>query len=444
MTRKQTKQIQERLNKILLKLNEDDDILMNSSSCSGSDSEIVLNKNDLNEISEISSIESIKIDSFLDHKSNHSKSSPKSPQKVSKIPIRSKFEEKNLPRAPIREQKPVHPVVSYSKNAQDYSFKPEKPINFFAIDFAQYEHAIVCIYKGTDFPRARQGERSTYVIMRLHDQLQELSTPISFDSKEATYNAGFKLDTLGLDFDKFTPVIEVYDFQGERQRELLGVGYIQLQMAKRQNKICTVLHDSWVNIYTVNTHVKCGRVLMTLIFYDDENDIEGMIKNPTESNAKVEEKEEIPVTEPIPEPPRPKKKESMAVQAEVFEIPRKTEESYFDSDDFDVPIRQNSSWRTRDWQEQERKVASQIKQKALDESTNSQISFHKRKPKKVNTPPNMKFVTELDDSDSDDDIKPKSSPTASNVKYFTRRREKQEVPEKTTKYKYTSYADYGY
>lgn len=436
MSKKQTKRIQDRLNKILLKLNDDDDLVVSDSEI-GSDSEIIGNKVELSGISEISSIDSIDIDSVFDRKSPKKQEIQQKQQKISKIPIRTKIDDKNLPRPSFKEQK-IHPVVNYSQDAKQNIIKPEKPINFFAVDFSQFEHAIVCIYKGADFPRARQGERSTYVIMRLHDQLQELSTPISFDSSEAVYNAGFKLDTLGLDFENFTPVIEVYDFQGDNQRELLGVGYIQLQIAKRQEKFCTVLHDSWVNIYRINTHIKCGRVLMTLIFYDNEEDISGLIKNPNESVAekKVEEK--------IPEPSRPVKKETAAVQAEVADIPIKEEDTLFESEDFNIPIRQETTWKTKVWGQEKPKI---------NESFTSETSFHKRKPAKSNVPSNIKFVTELEMSDDDDSFvaeKENKTDSQQNVEssiissgggFFTKRRPKQND---TPKSKYTTYADYGY
>lgn len=451
MTKRQTKQIKDRLDRILKKLDDqDDDETFISSSDQESDSEIHINKHDLSEISEISSIESINIDSILEPQPKRVPEAKISNSKISKIPVRSKIEEKNLPRPSIREQKPLHPVVAYSQSAKQYATKPERPVNFFAVDYSQFEHAIVCIYKGIDFPRPRQGERSTYVLMRLHDQIQELVTPISFDSHEAIYNAGFKLDTLGLDFENFTPVIEVYDFHGENDKELIGVGYIQLQIAKKQDRICTVLHDSWVNIYTLKSHIKCGKVLMTFIFYDNEDDIKGMIKNPTESQEKVEKTVEQPIKQPVQE--RPVKKESMAVQAEVVDIPSETDDNLFASDDFEIPIRQEKAWKSRVWQGQERKAEAVGKENALDESFSSEVStksFHKRKPAKPNIQSKIRFVTEINDSDDEVENKTdrqqnsESSMISNSSSFFTKRKSKAQKVNEQPKSQYASYADYG-
>lgn len=189
----------------------------------------------------------------------------------------------------------------------------EVPMNFLAPDLSDYSSACICIFEGTDFPRSRNGERSTYVVVQLHPELPPVRSPISFNkTTNAVYNGGFNLNVIGINFSSVVPVVEVFDFISEDQNELLGMAFLQLHMARKANDYCVVLQDEWIDIFTVNTRVRCGKIKLSLIFHN-ETDISQFVNRsemiPKQLAPKPKKKE-------IEEPEKPVL-ESMAVQASV-------------------------------------------------------------------------------------------------------------------------------
>jgi hypothetical protein len=155
------------------------------------------------------------------------------------------------------------------------------PTNFLAPNLSDYTNVTVCIFQGTDFPRSRFGERSTYVVVHLHPQLPVIKSPICFNrTNDAVYNGGFDLNCIGIDFSSVVPVIEVFDFISEDQSELIGLGYIQYHLARRVDDVCVVLQDEWVGVVTVNTRIHCGKVKMSLIFHDQDRDVADLVRVP--------------------------------------------------------------------------------------------------------------------------------------------------------------------
>ena len=198
-------------------------------------------------------------------------------------------------------------------------------MNFLAPDLSDYSNACICIFEGTDFPRSRNGERSTYVVLQLHPELPPVRSPICFNrTTNAVYNGGFNLNVIGINFSSVVPVVEVFDFISEEQNELLGMAFLQLHMARKVDDYCVVLQDEWVDIFTVNTRVRCGKIKLSLIFHN-ETDISQFVnrnevipKLPApKPKKKIEEDSEKPVLE------------SMAVQANVE--PKITNNSMMDN-----------------------------------------------------------------------------------------------------------------
>ena len=188
----------------------------------------------------------------------------------------------------------------------------EVPTNFLAPSLSDYSHACVCIFEGADFPRSRNGERSTYVVLHLHPELPPIRTPICFNkTTNAVYNGGFDLNVIGIDFSSVVPVAEVFDFITEEQNELLGTAFIQLNMAKKEDDVCVILHDEWIDVYTVNTRLKCGKIKMTLVFHNETdisqyvtsstvpNSVKGINQNSMMSSSSKPEKEKKPMLESI-------------------------------------------------------------------------------------------------------------------------------------------------
>ena len=282
MHAKQNRKLQKRLLNMLEDIERD----ISSGSSSASDSEIS-GFDDL-EISDISSIPS---EIFT----NPLKSTPKrqipqksmiTVEKKSRIPVRTKTRIEEIKRAPQEQETKKsqnYPSIQLSEQAENSKPRIERVINFLAVDFTKYSHCLVCVYKGTGFPKMRNGERSTYVVVKLHEKLNEDVTPVCWrKTNDALYNAGYKHDVTSLNFDGTTPHIEVFDMHMDNTHEFIGMGFIQLQMAKIVGNVCVVYKDEWIPIFMEESDSERGKVLMTVIFYNNEEDIVGMVRNPAE------------------------------------------------------------------------------------------------------------------------------------------------------------------
>ncbi|OHT06619.1 hypothetical protein TRFO_25293 [Tritrichomonas foetus] len=158
--------------------------------------------------------------------------------------------------------------------------QPEHPQNFLIPNVSDYSRACICIFEGTDFPRSRFGERSTYVTVQLHPDIIPIKSPISFNrTKNAIYNGGFDINTSGLDFTSIVPLLSVYDFINEHESELLGVAFLELHLARKVDDICIIVQDEWVDIFSVDRKIKTGRVRVTLIFHNDD-DVSDYLRKP--------------------------------------------------------------------------------------------------------------------------------------------------------------------
>lgn len=270
----------------------------------------------LSYVSDISSVASFELtplksknSSYIskDSQKKYSKKTNRSNTRQSRIPVPLKTKRSEKIKNSSSGFKLAKPVICPSPPPT------EVPMNFLAPDLSDYSNACICIFEGTDFPRSRNGERSTYVVVQLHPELPPVRSPICFNrTTNAVYNGGFNLNVIGINFSSVVPVVEVFDFISEEQNELLGMAFLQLHMARKVDDYCVVLQDEWVDIFTVNTRVRCGKIKLSLIFHN-ETDISQFVhrnemipKQPAPKPIKkVEEDTEKPVLE------------SMAVQANV-------------------------------------------------------------------------------------------------------------------------------
>ena len=336
-------------------------------------------------------------------------------KRQSRIPVPSK------PRNPgtAAAEQPKKPEVQLAKPVRYEPPPMPQPMNFLAPNLSDYTNAAICIFEGTDFPRSRLGERSTYVVVHLHPDLPVIKSPICFNkTTDAVYNGGFDLNVIGIDFSSVVPVVEVFDFISEEHSELIGLGYIQYHMAKRVDDVCVVLQDEWVNIVTVNTRMHCGRVKMSLIFHNDDTDVTEMIRQRVVSTEKPQQRTiERPVavaqptrktgsvgTAPAVEEVKPAS-QSTAVQAEMpmYEKPRR-EENIMDQIG-ELSLTFNSPMKL--WKETSLDSSSEIPTRAVVEPpVIRKVEEPKPKPKpKVEPPkPQICFVDELALDDSDDVI----------------------------------------
>ena len=162
----------------------------------------------------------------------------------------------------------------------------QQPHNFLAPDVSEFSRACICIFEGADFPRARNGERSTYVVIHLHPDIISIKSPISFNrTKNAIYNGGFDINCAGLDFTNVVPLISVYDYISENESELLGVAFIELHISKKIDDVLIVLQDEWIDIFSIDKKTKTGKVKVTLIFHNDD-DVSDYIHKPDYSIGK--------------------------------------------------------------------------------------------------------------------------------------------------------------
>lgn len=177
--------------------------------------------------------------------------------------------------------------------------EPIKPKNFLIPDLTIYSRVCACIFEGRDFPLPSpgRGERSTYAVIQLHPDILPIQSPISFNkTKKAIYNGGFDINCSGLDFTSVTPIVSVYDYISEKERELIGVAFIELHLAKQfNNDMCIFMIDEWLDIFALNNRVKTGRVKITLIFHTNEKDVSSFIKKKS-SIEKVESKKKPNIT----------------------------------------------------------------------------------------------------------------------------------------------------
>ena len=282
MKAKQNRKLQKRLLNMLEDIERD----ISSGSSSASDSEIS-GFDDL-EISDISSIPSEIFTNPLKDtpKKQIPQKSHNTGEKKSRIPVRTKTRFEEFKRAPQEQETKkvqIYPSIQLSEQAENSKPRIERVINFLAVDFTKYSHCLVCVYKGTGFPKMRNGERSTYVVVKLHEKLNEDVTPVCWrKTNNALYNAGYKHDVTSLNFDGTTPHIEVFDMHMDNTHEFIGMGFIQLQMAKIVGNVCVVYKDEWIPIFMEESDSERGKVLMTVIFYNNEEDIVGMVRNPAE------------------------------------------------------------------------------------------------------------------------------------------------------------------
>lgn len=202
-----------------------------------------------------------------------------------KIKIQSKQIDRDIVESNEQNQvnhaSPNHLKINNNVNIYNYQ-EPLKPKNFLIPELSIYTRVCVCIFEGRDFPSAAigRGERSTYAVIQLHPDILPIQSPISFNkTKRAIYNGGFDISCSGLDFTSVTPMVSVYDYISENKRELIGVAFIELHLAKKfNNEMCIFMLDEWLDIYAVNNRVKTGKVKITLIFHTDEKNVSNIIK----------------------------------------------------------------------------------------------------------------------------------------------------------------------
>ena len=386
---------------------------------SGSDSEsseISMDFNDDSLFSDTSSIASVILP--VPSKIGKSKSSVNhSVEKKSRIPIRSKGRIENETRKEEIQAKPVnkYPTLQLSEQAEKSKPRQVKAVNFLAVDFSKYSQCAVCVYQGTDFPKLRIGERSTYVLIKLHNELPEISTPVCWNKTNfAKYNAGYRLDVGTLDFYNTVPHVEVFDMRLDGTHELIGIGFLQLQTAKVVGNVCIVAKDQWIPIYAENPPVQCGRVEMTVIFFNNEEDLAGMIRNPAEEvedDVPVKNVAQAAAPKPIVQQKKQEQvveepvKSSAAVQADVsFDAPLHDDPLMFTTGDFSLPIEKSKPWgdvQQRQWEapQQAQKQVSRPVNQAIDDSqcdSMSSVSFVSNSSFKRNKRPKMKFVDSSD------------------------------------------------
>lgn len=187
------------------------------------------------------------------------------------------------------------PTSKMSANDNDqneinyYISNDEKPINFLAPDLTVYSNLTICIFEGNEFPRRQYGERSTNVLLQfptIKDQNIKVETNIVFNkTQNVQYNTGHTFEITGLDFNKEIPKLLVFDnheqIQDKQiQKELIGIGYIQLQSSKKENDICVTLRDEWISVYSPIKGTECGKIRMTMIFHNGKQLDELQIKRP--------------------------------------------------------------------------------------------------------------------------------------------------------------------
>ena len=186
-------------------------------------------------------------------------------QNGSRIPIRkaSKSVKTNEIKSTFKYAKDIQPTPPVANDFQ--------PVNFLAPDLSAYSFLTVCFHEGMDFPRGRNGERSTYVIAKMHPDLPELVSPICFyQTKHAIYNGGFTQCCQGIDFDQTIPIIAVYDFINQDTRELIGTCPLSFQLSHVENEMCVVAKREWMTIYSTQPRVPAGKILVTILFNNDE------------------------------------------------------------------------------------------------------------------------------------------------------------------------------
>ncbi|OHT05803.1 hypothetical protein TRFO_26411 [Tritrichomonas foetus] len=240
-------------------------------------------------VSDISSVASFELTPLKDNFKNYRNAKQNSKKTNRNIPKQSRIP---VPAKSKRSDRGSSSSNGSSRNSSGFRLaKPikcpspppvvEVPMNFLAPDLSDYSHACLCVFEGTDFPRSRNGERSTYVVVQLHPDLPPVRSPICFNrTTNAVYNGGFDLNCIGINFSSVVPVVEVFDFISEDQNELLGMAFLQLHMARRVDDVCVVLQDEWIDVFTVNTRIKCGRIKMTLVFHN-ETDISQFVNRET-------------------------------------------------------------------------------------------------------------------------------------------------------------------
>lgn len=170
-----------------------------------------------------------------------------------------------------------HPI---QMNTYNY-IEPSTPRNFLMPDLSIYSRVCICLFEGRNFPPSdfHHGERSTYAEFQLHPDVLPIQSPISHHhTKHCIYNGGYDISCQGLDFSNVIPIVFIYNYISPHERELLGISYIELHQPKKFNdKACIFLRNEWVNVYTINNHMKIGEVKLTLVFHTDDKDVSKFI-----------------------------------------------------------------------------------------------------------------------------------------------------------------------
>lgn len=286
-----------------------DDRICIGNSDSDSDLSDNMDIDDLSMVSDVSSVGSFAFSPLKPNEysfsSNNSRGVKK--QKKQSIPKQSRIP---VPKAKRTEKPKTTIGYKLAKPIPIQTFEIQ-PTNFLAPDLSDYAYVCVCIFEGTDFPKSRFGERSTYVSVKLHPDLQTIESPKCYNrTVNAVYNGGWNIPCAGIDFSSVVPMVEVYDFISEERNEILGIAYIPLHMTRKVNDYCVVYQNEWIDIYTINSRVKSGKVKMSLIFHN-ETDITQFI----EQNEIVQQQHIITQKKIAAKPDNDKPVlESMAVQ----------------------------------------------------------------------------------------------------------------------------------
>lgn len=349
----------------------------------------------LSDISDMSSIASICFSPVQTKKRESKNKHKKQSQSKIPVPVRNK---PGIPAKAVgksnKEKTHDHCCIKLAKPIESVIVPSQQPMNFLAPDLSEYSNAAICIFEGTGFPKSRYGERSTYVVVRLHPDLPSVSSPVCFNKTDhAIYNGGFDLEVVQLEFANIVPIMEVYDFISEEQRELIGVAFIQLHMSRKVDDVCVVLQDEWVDVFTVNTRTKCGQIRVSIIFHNGI-DVSHMIKTPEYSAKKAEEKKKQVEQKVVEE--KPVMKESMAVQAEVLPLQqqKKTEMDLMMDNIGDLSLNFGSPikmWKPTTYDADKIDQNIPVKQRA---SSNNNEPKSKKKP--------IHFIDEIDLDESSD------------------------------------------
>ncbi|EAY01995.1 hypothetical protein TVAG_217320 [Trichomonas vaginalis G3] len=190
----------------------------------------------------------------------------------SRIPVPTKQRPHSKPPRETIQKKPKPVEVELQLN----------PSNFLAPEFTNYFNVVVCFYQAKyNFP-PKQLCRNTYLSLQFTNEEQQIVTSSYHGTTYAIYNAGFKLLTTGFDLKKWIPQIIVWELGNDGSRQTIALGYLDFNEATIEGPICIVMKDKWIDVFSVTNGAMCGKIRTSIIFYNDEKDIENKLSPPVE------------------------------------------------------------------------------------------------------------------------------------------------------------------